>query len=175
MPAQPFYLPIGPTQLPLGYGQPSADFQIPNEIFTATGPIYPCRFVTIDGSNKVRQSIANDWPIGVSQNNTALANTVYAATAGYQLQVYGMGRECWLELGGDVQPGNSIMPDSLGRGVLACGVEDLIAAVAYEQGSAGQLIRVKVLRRIPIAQNCGFSEYSYEYSYEFGLPCNCDQ
>ena len=151
------------------YGQVPFDFQVPNDLPTASGNIYPFRFVSISGSGTVAQSVRDDWPIGIAPQNTAVLDSPYAATLGYPLQTFNNGQDCWLMLGADVTAGQLLKSDDEGRGVPAL-VGDCSSAKAYETGTSGNLIRVKVLRLAPLVRGC-YSDFSADYSYEFGNDC----
>jgi hypothetical protein len=151
------------------YGQVPFDFQQPNDLPIASGNIYPFRFVSISGSGMVAQSVRGDWPIGISPQNTAVWNSDYAATQGYPLETYNNGQDCWLMLGADVQAGQMLKPDDVGCGIPALS-GDPSGAKAYENGSSGNLICVRVLRLAPLVRSC-YSDWSAEYSYEFGNDC----
>ena len=90
----------------------------------ANGTIPPCRFVSIDPTTahgtdynatsdfKVIEDIVVAQPIlGVSQESSDwppitdihITNNGYAAIAGEDLKVYGVGEECLIELGGTLQ------------------------------------------------------------------------
>ncbi len=167
---QPFY---SVPQLRYPYGQADFDFQMPNGAFTCTGPIYPSRFVTIDGSNAVRQSVSGDWPIAIAQDYTQSPFGPYAGTSGYQIQTFGNGFDCWLMLGGDVRAGRFLVPDDEGRGIEGL-MNQSYAAQPYQNGSAGQLVRVKVVRLGPLMPDC-YSDWSFEFSYEYGNGCSGQQ
>lgn len=145
------------------------DFQQTNEYYTAAGPIYPSTFVALTARGLLRQATTDDLPIGIVQQNTYAHNTNLAADTGGPLSLYGSGQDCWLLLGGNVSAGDKLKSDNDGRGVKALRADMYWGAYAYQSGSAGQLIRVKVLRK-QVDPPCGLGEYSSEYSIEFG---NC--
>ncbi len=169
MPFQPYYPPSDAYGYPYPYGQIDFDFQITNGAFDVSAPVYPFRFVTLDGNRRVAQSVLGDWPIAITNQNTQAWNTNYAATPGYPVQTFGDGRDCWLMLGADVTFGQALKPDNEGRGIPAL-VGDCSAARAYQDGAAGTLCRVKVARLPPQVRGC-YSDWSFEFSFEFGNGC----
>lgn len=123
---------------------------IANPSFFATGNISPCRFVEISNPYRVRQpSSANVKVFGVSQNGTrnapgTAADDGYAAITGEQLQVFGEGEVCLLELGsGGASAGNRLANDNTGKGVVATSGQN-VGAIAIDDGVSGDKIRVYV-------------------------------
>ncbi len=159
-----------PYGLTYPYGQIPYDYQTPNRAFTAAGNILPSRFVSLTDAGLIAQSIVGDWPLAVSQSYTQAYNTNYAATAGYPIETFGDSQDCWLMLGANVTAGQLLKPDDEGRGIPAF-VGDCSSAKAYEGGAADTLIRVRVLRSAPLVRDC-FSDWSYEFDFEFGNGCN---
>lgn len=170
---QPFFLQPPGTYLSYPYGQVDFDFQQPNGQFLCGGNIRPFRFVTLEDAGTIRQSISGDWPIAVSPQNTQTYATPYAGTLGSPLDTFGDSFECWLELGGTVRAGRYLVPDDEGRGIEGL-MSQNYAAQAFQSGTVGQLIRVKVLRLTPLTPNC-YSDWSYEYDYEYGNDCSGQQ
>lgn len=167
---QPYYSGFGPYQSTYPYGQIDFDFQQPDGQFICSGNILPFRFVTLDETGGIRQSVAGDWPLAVAPQNTQAYNTPYAGTTGYPLETYGDSYECWLELGGTVRAGRFLVPDDDGKGIEGL-MNQAYAAQALQDGTSGSLIRVKVLRIGPLMPEC-YSDFSYEFDYEFGNDCS---
>lgn len=126
--------------------------------FFANGNISPCRFVKIDSTagksfHVIQSSASTDRSVGISQEGThdtpgLSGSTAYAAAAGQQLEVHGLGAQCLLEIGGTVTHGDLLRPDSNGKGVSVDGTEATdvyIAAQALENGISGDKIRVRVI------------------------------
>lgn len=169
---QPFYGPAPYGQW-YPYDQNDFDFQQPNHSFVCSGNILPFRFVTLEDAGTIRQSVSGDWPIAIGPQNTQAANTIYAGTAGYPLETFGDCYDCWLMAGGTVRAGRFLVPDDEGRGVE--GLQDQqYAAKSYQDGSVGQLIRVRVMRIGPLIPDC-YSDWSYEFDYEYGNDCSGQQ
>lgn len=121
--------------------------------FSASGDIYPSRFVTITGNNlRVSQAVAANSIIGISQEGTRrypdVDNTFtgFAARAGEPISVYGNGHvNVPLELGGTVTAGQFIQSDANGKGVVSTGaVAHNIGAIALQSGVSGDVIKVYV-------------------------------
>jgi len=128
-----------------------------NRNFTAGGNINVCRFVTpsVNSDFTVIQATATTLPIGISQMGQKGPPGVsgvtddLAAASGDTLRVYGQGEETLLELGsGGIQAGQYLQPDANGKGVAAPFTTGTIyiGAYALESGSAGEKVRVQVLR-----------------------------
>jgi hypothetical protein len=122
----------------------------------ANGNIYPSRFVQIDTTapNKCKQAAANSKIIGVSQVGTNypplsdLTVSAYAAAAGQNVELFGIGQVCHIEAGDVVTAGDYLKSDSVGRGVpiLTTGTTlQRYGAIALEAATAaGQMIRCYV-------------------------------
>jgi len=169
---QPSY-GLPPYGVSYPYGQFDFDFQQSNRAFVCSGNILPFRFVTLDDAGTVRQSVADEWPIAVAQQNTQSAGTVYAGTAGYPIETFGSGYDCWLMAGATVRAGRYLMPDDEGRGI-ECLLSSFIAAQSYQDGAVGQLIRVRVLRIAPLSPQC-YSDWSFEFDEDYGNDCDGPQ
>jgi hypothetical protein len=118
----------------------------------ANGNVSPARFVYLDSSadGKVLQaSAATQKLFGISQAGTRRApysglDDGYAAIAGENLQVYGLGEQCMLELAGTVAPGDRLTATSGGKGIKTTTNLDEYGAIAQAAGSSGQLVPVLV-------------------------------
>jgi hypothetical protein len=122
----------------------------------ANGNITMSRFVRIDtsGDGLVVQAGTGEKCFGVSQAGSrrvpySSLDDGYAAIAGEDLEVFGIGEECWLEIGGTVTVGDRLKSDTDGKGVTTTTNLDEWGAVARQAGTSGQLIRVQV---IPLGQ-----------------------
>lgn len=166
---QPFYGPF-PNAGRYPYDQIWTDNQTTQNTFTATGTIVPSRFVRISGTQSVEQCTQGNFAFGISQEWTVSPFVGYAAAAGDLVKVYGLDCDCWLMLGGTVNAGDFLKPDDFGRGIASLPSNNS-SARAYESGSEGDLIRVRIVQ-FPRTVQCGFSEFDYEFSDEFGVPCN---
>lgn len=119
---------------------------------TASGNIYPSRFVKISGSRTAALAGAGDACSGISQVGTNKApipgvTSQYAAESGETLQIHGLGAFCLLELGtGGATYGNLLKSDANGKGVAASSGDEC-GAKAMESGSAGEIILVQVIDR----------------------------
>lgn len=121
----------------------------------ANGNISPSRFVAIDASdnNSVLQAASGQRPFGISSEGGREApipsvSTVYAAQAEDNVNVYGLGMTCLLELGAACLAGHRLKPDSNGKGIPLAGTPATIehyGAEAMEAGSSGDFIKVLVL------------------------------
>lgn len=121
----------------------------------ANGTVYPSRFVSIDASdnNSVLQSASGQRPFAISSEGGREApipslTAVYAAIEGDNLQVYGLGQTCLLELGAACLAGHRLKPDSNGKGIPLLGTPAAIenyGAEAMEAGNAGDFVKVLVL------------------------------
>jgi hypothetical protein len=142
-----------------------------NRSYLAGGNIYPSRFVKLDantdaatpaGSFTVLQaadgtSNGGDPVIGISMegtdyppiNDSHITVGGYAAIAGEPLKVYGEGEECLLEIGDTVATGDSLKPDSNGKGIPVASSGTVLqkcAAIAQQSGVSGNKILVKIVR-----------------------------
>jgi hypothetical protein len=118
--------------------------------FTSSGNINPSRFVVISGDNTVAQAGAGARTIGICQEGQKKPplpgeTNVYAAEQYDPIEVFGIGQEVLLELGGTVTANDPIKPDANGKGVQASGT-DLYGAVAKTGGASGEKIMVIVER-----------------------------
>lgn len=122
----------------------------------ARGNIVPSRFVRLDGSGECGcvQAGDNTDLIGVAQAGTnrpqvtGLVEAQYAAQAGQQVQVAGLGSICLVEAGAAITPGQYLKSDAQGRAVPIATSGTTIqnyGAIALQGGSAGEMIRVQVL------------------------------
>ena len=123
----------------------------------ANGNINVSTFVKFDpnNDNQILQSTAtSDNMFGVSGSGprvfplTLGSTTLYdgfAAIAGEDCEVFGIGEVCLLRVGGTVSPGNYLTADSSGRGI-AASTGNHYGAQAEEAGTIDQLIRVRVLQ-----------------------------
>lgn len=119
----------------------------------ANGNIAPARFVKIDttADGKVLQCGAGDQVYGVSQPGTRRTpygslDDGFAAIAGENLQIYGLGeKEIMLELGGAVTRGDRLKADANGKGVTTTSANDEVGAVAMASGASGDLVPVEVI------------------------------
>lgn len=132
--------------------------------FSASGNIYPCRFVGgVNGTDyKVLQATATIAPIGVSQRGTqeapgTAADSGYAATDGKQLRVFGAGEAALLEIGsGGCNAFDWLAPDANGKGVAASlnsSSVQYIGAYSLRTASSGDKVPVVVVTRPPTATN----------------------
>lgn len=117
----------------------------------ATGNIAPSRFVkqATATDNRVTQCGAGDKIFGVSQAGTrrtpySSLDDGYCAIANENLQVYGIGELCLLEIGGTVSPGDRLKADADGKGVATTTNLDEWGAIAKVAGTSGMLIQVEV-------------------------------
>lgn len=121
----------------------------------ANGNILPSRFVAVDGTdnNSVLQASSGQRPFGISSEGGREApipsvSTVYAAQNEDNVNVYGLGMTCLLELGAGCLSGHRLKPDANGKGIPILGTPNTIehyGAEAMEAGSAGDFIKVLVL------------------------------
>jgi hypothetical protein len=122
--------------------------------FTASGSIYPSRFVALVSSEPfiVEQSTASKRHIGISQKGTqeapgTSADTGLAAATTKTLRVHLEGEEALLKLGGTVNSGDYLTADASGQGVSAdpaSTAKVYIGARAMQDGGSGEFIRVVV-------------------------------
>lgn len=123
---------------------------------TARGNVLPSRFVKLDGSTEcgVLQAGDNAEIIGIAQAGTNLPQVTgmitatYAAVAGQQVMVAGLGSVCLLEVGAQVQPGQLLKSNLFGQGVPITPTATTIqnyGAIALQGGHAGEKVRVQVL------------------------------
>jgi len=104
--------------------------------------------------NTVAIASTNDIIAGISSEAGRAPNlpgvTVYAGITGDQMKVYGDGQVCLLTLGtGGATAGDKLKSDSSGYGVVAATTGTTvqqIGAEALQTGSAGDRIKVRVLR-----------------------------
>ena len=125
----------------------------------ARGNILPSRFVKLDASTECGclQADDNAEIIGVAQAGTnwpqitGWVDAQYAAQAGQQVQVAGLGSICLVEAGDTIIPGQYLKSDSQGRAVpVATGETETriqnYGAIALQKASAaGEKIRVQVI------------------------------
>lgn len=121
----------------------------------ANGDIRPSRFVELQNASGIAKAIeanANERVAGISQDGTNTApipgiTSTNAAESGQTLQLHIEGEECLLELGGTVTAGAFVKSDADGKGVVALTTGTVlqeIGAVALDNGSSGEKIRVKI-------------------------------
>jgi hypothetical protein len=118
---------------------------------TANGNIRPSRFVKLDssGDNLVAESDADDPCYGISQAGTrrtpySSLDDGYAAIAGEDLEVFGVGEVCMLELGATATVGARLKSDADGKGTPVTTDLDEYGAIALVAGTSGKLIQVLV-------------------------------
>lgn len=119
---------------------------------TATGNIYPRRFVKKDGAYQVAQCGAGESAFGISQAGT---NTVpipgagsYAAVEGQPLLVFGTDENCLLDASAAVDDGAFLKSDADGKGVTAATGEEFYAIA--ERGAAAEDEQMQVVFRAGI-------------------------
>lgn len=115
------------------------------------GNIAPSRFVkqSTSADNTVTQAGAGETVYGVSPRYTrrtpySSLDDGYCAISGEDVEVYGVGEECWLELGATATAGQRLKSDADGKGTPVTANNDEVGAVAIQSGTSGQLIRVQV-------------------------------
>jgi hypothetical protein len=150
-----------------GWGQNNVQgnsFQTWNLARTASGYIYPSRFVSLQPDGTFIQSTTDTVPFAISFESPISAIGVYAASPGDTLKTYGILQECWLMCGGDVFAGNYLSSDDDGRGIRGTHRQGAYYALALQDGVAGQLIRVRIYKTINLTTSC---EYTPEYTDEY--------
>ncbi len=117
----------------------------------ASGNILPSTFVilTTSAPGKVTQASTGERIYGVSQIGTRSApfeglDSNYAAIAGDNVMIFGIGQKCLLRIGGTVTHGDYLKSDSSGFGVTASTDQDDYGAIAQASGVSGDLIEVLV-------------------------------
>jgi hypothetical protein len=117
----------------------------------AGGNISPCRFVkqSTTADNTVLQAGAGETVYGISQAGVrrtpySSLDDGYAAIAGEDLEVFGVGEVCNLELGGTVTRGDRVKSDANGKGVTSATNGDEYGAIALVSGVSGDLIQVEL-------------------------------
>ena len=133
----------------------------------AAGTIYPCRFVSVNpvtadaNSFKVIEDVvAAQNIVGVSQvgttgfpmaatNDMGVTAPTAAALAGQEVQVFGVGEECLIELAGTVNAGDLIKANATtdGKGVAAAlgtSGQQCVGGIALQYGVSGEKIRMLV-------------------------------
>lgn len=119
---------------------------------TATGNIYPCRFVKISGDFSVAQAGANERVFGISQMGTNKppipdVTSQYAAVSGETLRVFQDDEECLLELAATLSAGALLKSDADGKGVaVGTGSVQEAGATLLDGGVSGELRKVRVKR-----------------------------
>lgn len=108
--------------------------------FSASGDIYPCRFVKVSGAFTVAQcSAGTDKPIGISGEGTADKDvTVHASTTYRPVQIAEAGRVAKLQANTTWSAGALLKSDADGKGLTAttgtyAGAIGLRAAAAADQ------------------------------------------
>jgi hypothetical protein len=121
--------------------------------FVASGNILPSRLVAGISSEpfQIEQSTASKRHIGISQKGTfyppgTAADDGYAIPDGKTGRVHQNGEEALLKLGGTVAAFDLLTADASGQGVAISASTALqyVGAIAMQDGSDGQFIRVKV-------------------------------
>jgi hypothetical protein len=121
--------------------------------FVSSGSIYPSRLVAGVSSEPfyVEQSTASKRHIGVSQKGTyyapgTAADDGYAGVDGKPVKVHQEGEEAILKLGGTVAAYDLLTADASGQGVAITASTALqyVGAIALQDGSSGEFIRVRV-------------------------------
>ncbi len=119
----------------------------------ANGNVPPARFVKPDtsGDGLVLVAGAGERCLGISQPGTRRTpysglDDGFAAIAGEDLQVFGVGERPMLELGGTVAFGDRLKSGALGVGVVTTTNLDEWGAIALAAGVSGQLIQVEVVQ-----------------------------
>lgn len=119
-------------------------------------------FVDIDPAAqfRVKQSGSGSRPVGISQPGPLTAPglvygltqgatnpTPYAATPGYELEVFGPGDICWLTVGtgGGVTAGDFLKPDAQGNALTTTTPNDVVGAQTFQTGTVGSLVQVIVM------------------------------
>lgn len=122
----------------------------------AGGNIRPCRFVKLSGSynHTALECDANEAPIGIAQEGSNypplsdLSLTVYAATSGQGLRIFGEGDVCLLEAGAEITRGARLKSDADGRGVpiasTGTAIQNIGAVALQSAAAAGEKIQVQV-------------------------------
>jgi len=117
--------------------------------FTASGNIYPSRFVDLSGRHTVAQAAVGSTPFGISQEGTETAPisgaSSYAASSGGSLRVYGPMESCQLEAGEALSVGAKLKPDANGKGVAIKGGEAYFAIALKAAAASGEKISVFIL------------------------------
>lgn len=135
-----------------------------NPQFFASENIEPSRFVLCDpATGKNFYVIRGDsgdvsidnTPVGISQEGTqdppgVTGSGAYAGTAGHEIDIYGLGDVCLLEIGtGGCLAGQLLKPDTAGKGIIldsSSGGDQFYGARALQTCSEGDLCRVQVLQ-----------------------------
>lgn len=98
---------------------------------SASGNIYPSRFVKKSGAFTVAQAGAGEAAIGISQEGSKDAplpgNSTLAAVSGDPLRVYADGDVCLLEAGATVAAGAYIKSDTNGKATTAASTNPYFA------------------------------------------------
>lgn len=128
--------------------------------YKAGGTIEPCRFVMLDDTagnyhTVLQCDAATSKPVGISQEGShdapGLSGAATAAAEdGDTLQVHGIGDECLLEIAATVVPGDLLVSDADGKGVVPTisgsgTTVNYTGARALQHGASGEKIRVVVL------------------------------
>lgn len=117
----------------------------------AGGDIYPSRFVSMGAADyTVIESNSGDLDVvGVTDESTKNApqtgGSDLHASAGDRVRYHPYGEDPLLELAGSVTRGGYIKPDNDGKGVAATTTNDVAFAIAWESGSSGEKIKVKLI------------------------------
>ena len=134
----------------------------------AAGTIYPCRFVSIypvtadaNSFKVIEDIVAAQNIVGVSQvgttgfpmaatNDMGVTAPTAAALSGQQLQVFGVGEECLIELAGTVNAGDYVKANATtdGKGIqapLTTSGQQSVGGIALQYGVSGDKIRMLVM------------------------------
>lgn len=124
--------------------------QVPN--FSASGNIYPSRFVAISGTKTVSQAAVGSAAFGIAQRgirDTPLPSaSELAAASGDPVTVYGPGEMCSLEAGAAVSAGAYVKPDADGKGIAIVGGESFYAQALTPALADGELFDVYIQRGV---------------------------
>lgn len=119
--------------------------------FKASGNITASVFVTrsTTADHKVAEATAGSICTGVSQAGTRRVpygslDSDYCAADGEDIEVFGVGEECWLWIIGTVAAGDRLKASTNGKAIATTTNLDEYGAIATESGVSGQLIRVYV-------------------------------
>lgn len=127
-----------------------------NEIsYVSEGSIAPCRFVKAGSADEsMLQCGAGEKPIGIITDGQFRtpglvgSDSAIAVESGYTARVFVPGEDCLLELGtGGATYGAWLKSDTDGKGVATTSDGDEVGAQALQAGSAGDKVRVLVIRR----------------------------
>lgn len=123
-----------------------------NHSRVAALPIRPMRFVVLGAADgtATQAAASTDKLFGVSQPGTrntpySTLDDGYAAQAGENINIFGLGEVCMLQIGtGGCQPGDRLTADADGKGIIAS-AGDNYGAIARMNGALDQFIEVEVV------------------------------